>query len=185
MADRSYAAAVTLGLAGAGLAAVAASREWASTSADSAGIQVEAAVTGADSQPLVPALALVALAAWGAVLVMRGRARRVVAGIGLLAAAGAALSAVLALSVVQDDAVEAAISRGATGDTFDTALSAWYFLTVLGAVLAAAAFVVAVLRSPRWPEMGAKYDAPTGRPAAPASEEDMWRALDEGRDPTS
>lgn len=185
MAERSYATSLTVGLGGAALAAVAATRVWASTRADSAGIEVEAAVTGADSQPLVPALALVALAAWGAVLVMRGRARRAIAGIGVLASAGAALGAVLAFSAVQDDAVDAAISRGATGDTFDTALSVWYHLTVLGAALTAVAFVVAVARSPRWPEMGAKYDAPTARPAAPTTEEDMWRALDEGRDPTS
>ena len=73
--DRSYGPTVLLGLAGAGLAAVAGARTWATTEADAAGIRVEAAVSGAESQPLVVALALVALAAWGVVLVMRGRLR--------------------------------------------------------------------------------------------------------------
>ncbi len=182
--DRSYGPAVLLGLAGAGLAAVAGTRTWATTRADAAGIKVDASVTGAESQPLVAALALVALAAWGVVLVMRGRLRRVVAAVGLLAAAGVLLNVVLAFGAVQDDALEAAVAQGATGDAFRTALSGWYYLTGVGALLTAFAFAVAVVRAPRWPEMGARYDAPAGR-AVPAADEDMWRALDEGRDPTS
>lgn len=182
--DRTYGPTVLLGLAGAGLAAVAGARTWATTEADAAGIRVEAAVSGAESQPLVVALALVALAAWGVVLVMRGRLRRLVAAVGLLASAGALLNVVLGFDAVQDDALEAAVARGATGDTFDTALTAWYYLAGLGALLALAAFAVAVVRAPGWPAMGAKYDAPAGR-AVPPGDEDMWRALDEGRDPTS
>lgn len=182
--DRTYGPIVLAGLTGAGLAAVAGSREWASTRGDAAGIKVEASVTGAESQPLVAAAALVALAAWGVVLVMRGRLRRLVAVVGLLASVGALLSVVLGYGAAQDDSVAAAVARGATGDTFDTSLSAWYFLAGLGALLATAAFAVAVVRVPSWPTMGSKYDAPSGRPA-PATDEDMWRALDEGRDPTS
>jgi hypothetical protein len=37
--------------------------------------------------------------------------------------------------------------------------------------------------------MGTRYDAPAARAAqeeaAPVSEQDMWRALDDGRDPTA
>jgi uncharacterized membrane protein (TIGR02234 family) len=182
--DRSYGPTVLLGLAGAGLAAVAGARTWATTSADAPGIKVEASVSGAESQPLVAALALVALAAWGVILVMRGRLRRVVAVVGLLASAGVLLDVVLAFGAVQDDALEAAVAQGATGDVFSTSLTAWYYLTAVGALLATAAFAVAVARAPGWPAMGAKYDAPAGR-ATPAADEDMWRALDEGRDPTS
>jgi hypothetical protein len=182
--DRSYGPTVLAGLAGAGLTAVAGSRVWATTEGDAAGITVEASVTGAESQPLVAAAALVALAAWGVVLVMRGRLRRPVAVVGLLASVGALLSVVLGYSAAQDDAVAAAVARGASGDSFETTLSAWYYLSALGALAATAAFVVAVARAPRWPTMGSKYDAPAARPA-PASDEDMWRALDEGRDPTS
>jgi uncharacterized membrane protein (TIGR02234 family) len=175
---------VVAGLVGAGLAAVAGSREWATTMGDAAGIKVEASVTGAESQPLVAAAALVALASWGVVLVMRGRVRRVVAVVGLVASVGALLSVVLGFGAVQDDAVAAAVARGATGESFETSLSAWYYLAGLGSVLTAAAFAVAVARAPRWPAMGTKYDAPSARPA-PSTDEDMWRALDEGRDPTS
>jgi len=182
--DRSYGPTVLAGLLGAGLTAVAGSRDWATTQGDAAGIKVEASVTGAESQPLVAAAALVALAAWGVVLVMRGRLRRLVAVVGLVASVGALLSVVLGYSAAQDDAVAAAVARGASGDSFETTLSAWYFLSALGALVATVAFAVAVARAPRWPTMGSKYDAPAARPA-PASDEDMWRALDEGRDPTS
>jgi len=182
--DRGYVPTVLVGLAGAALAAVAGARNWATTQGDAAGIKVEASVTGAESQPLVAALALVALASWGVVLVSRGLVRRAVAVVGLVASLGALASVALGLSAVEQDAVDAAVARGATGDTFATSFSAWYYLAGLGALLAAAAFAVAVVRAPRWPAMGNKYDAPSARPA-PATDEDMWRALDEGRDPTS
>ena len=179
-----YGPAVLLGLAGAGLAAVAGSRDWATSRGDAAGIRVEASVSGSESQPLVAALALVALASWG-VLLARGWVRRVLAVVGLLASAGALVAVVLGFSAAQDDAVAAAMAQGATGDTFVTSLSAWYYLAGVGALLSAAAFGVAAVRSPRWPAMGSKYDAPATRAERPPADEDMWRALDEGRDPTS
>ncbi len=182
--DRSYGPTVLVGLAGAALTAVAGAREWATTRGDAAGMKVDASVSGAESQPLVAALALVALAAWGVVLVIRGRLRRLVAAIGLAASVGALVAVVLGFSAAQDDSVEAAVARGATSDTFQTSLSAWYYFAGVGALLAVIAFAVAVVRAPRWPAMGSKYDAPAQR-ATPATDEDMWRALDEGRDPTS
>lgn len=182
--DRAYGPAVLAGLAGAGLAAVAGARDWATGTADAAGVPVEATVTGAQAEPLVSALALVALASWGVVLVMRGRLRRLVAAVGLLASAGSLAAVVAGFSAAQQAAEEAATARGATGDVFATSLTAWYYLAGVGAVLTAGAFVVAVIRAPGWPAMGARYDAPAARAEQPA-EEDMWRALDEGRDPTS
>jgi uncharacterized membrane protein (TIGR02234 family) len=182
--SRSYGPTVLVGLGGAGLAAVAAARDWATTAGDAAGMKVEASVTGAESQPLVPALALVALAAWGVVLVVRGPVRRLVASVGVLASTGALIDVVLAFAAVQDASVEAAMARGATRQALETGLTPWYHLTAVGALGAVLAFAVAVVRSPRWPAMGSRYDAPAARGPA-ATEEDMWRALDEGRDPTS
>ena len=183
--DRGFAPAVAVGLAGAALAAVAGARTWASAEGDAAGLRVEAAVTGAESQPLVSALALVALAAWGVLLVTRGRARRVVALVGLAAALGAFVAVLLAFGDVQDDALAAVMDRGATGDVFATSLSPWYYLSAVGTLLAVAGLAVAVVRAPRWPAMGSRYDAPTARPTSSDAEEDMWRALDAGEDPTS
>jgi uncharacterized membrane protein (TIGR02234 family) len=182
--DRSFGPVVLVGLASAGLGAVAATRVWATSRGSAAGLPVEASVTGAESQPLAAALALVALAAWGVVLVLRGATRRVVAVLGLVAAAAMLASVVLAFSTVQDDAVAAAVAQGASGDTFATGLTAWYWLTGVGGLLATLAFAGAVARAPRWPAMGSRYDAPAARREA-VTDEDMWRALDEGHDPTS
>jgi uncharacterized membrane protein (TIGR02234 family) len=183
--DRSFGPTVLLGLTGAVLAAVAGTRPWASASGDAAGIKVDAAVTGSQTAPLLATLALVALAAWGVVLVTRGRMRRVIAGVGLLACAGALVVLVDAFDGAQEDAVEAVADRGATGDVLTASLSAWYFAAGAGVVVTMLAFGVALVRSPRWPAMGSRYEAPAARAATPADEEDIWRALDEGRDPTS
>lgn len=132
-------------LVGAGLAAIAA------VSADS------------DAAPLSLALALVSLAAWGAVLVLRRIGRRIVSVLGVLAAATAGISGI----------VEA---PGAVGG----------WLPVLAsAVLFAVAFVLA----PQWPEMSARYDAgggaaDEGRDRARAVPTDPWKAIDQGHDPT-
>lgn len=182
--DRWFGPAVLVGLSGAALAAVAGSREWATSVGDAAGLRVEASVSGADSQPLVASLALVALASWGVLLVVRGRLRRVVAAVGLAAAVGSLVSVAAGFDGVQRDALDAAVARGATGDTFATTLTGWYYAAGVGALLAAGGLAVAVLRAPGWPAMGSRYDAPAARASAP-TDEDMWRALDEGHDPTS
>ena len=47
--------------------------------------------------------------------------------------------------------------------------------------------------APEWPEMGTRYDAPGSAvpaPATPAEPDertglDLWKAMDEGRDPTA
>lgn len=196
MADRararSFGPTVLAGLAGAGLAAVAGSREWATARGDAAGIPVEAAVTGAETQPVAAAVALVALAAWGVVLVLRGRVRRLVALLGAAASAGALAAVVAGFRTAPADALEAVQARGATGDVLAASLTGWYAAAGVGALLALAAFAVAVREAPRWPAMGSRYDAPAARreqereqATRPATTEDMWRAIDEGRDPTS
>lgn len=183
--DRTFGPTVLVGLAGSALAAVAATRPWATAAGDAAGIKVDAVATGSDAAPLAAALALVALAGWGVLLVVRGRVRRVVAVIGALAALGALASVVDAFDGAQNQALDALTGQGRTGDVAVASLTIWYYLAAVGALLAALAFVVAVLRAPRWPAMGSKYDAPSARSQAAVSEEDMWRALDDGRDPTS
>ena len=188
MRDRSFGPTVLVGLGGAVLAAVASGRDWATARGDAAGVEVSASVAGSDTAPLALALSLVALAAWGAVLVLRGRVRRIVAVVGALAAAGALAAVVDRFDGAQDDAGEAVTAAGATGDVLVTALSGWYWATGVGALLTLGALVVAVVRAPRWPAMGSRYDAPAARRQErqpDPSEQDLWRALDEGHDPTT
>lgn len=183
MRDRSYAPTVLAGLAGGALAAVAGTNDWARAGGDAAGVSVRAAATGSEAAPLVVALALVALASWGVVLVLRGRVRRVVAVVGGLAALGAVVATLTATGSARRVAVAAVVAKGATGDAHAD-LTAWPFAAVAGGLLCLAAFAVAVVRATGWPAMGSKYDAPTARTQQPASDQDLWRALDEGRDPT-
>ncbi|QNN53062.1 Trp biosynthesis-associated membrane protein [Nocardioides mesophilus] len=193
--DRSFGTTVLVGLGAGALAAVGASREWATSSGDAAGVAVNGSVTGSDAAPLVLALSLVALAAWGVVLVLRGRARQVGAVIGVLAAAGALVALVDAFDAAPDAAVTAATAQGATSDVLAGSLTAWYWTTGVALVLTLVTLGVAVLRARTWPSMGSRYDAPGSRPAAgaaagsgPAAEPDereLWRAIDEGRDPTA
>lgn len=192
----SFGPTVLVGLAGGALTAVAAARSWAGATGSAAGVDVAASVKGSATAPLAIALALVALASWGTVLVLRGRARRVVAVIGAAASAGVLATVLSAFGRAQDDAVEAVVARGATGDTASS-LTGWYFACGIGAGLTLLAFAVAVAAAPRWPAMGSRYDAPATRPTdgagadvaggatEPATEQDMWRALDDGRDPTA
>jgi uncharacterized membrane protein (TIGR02234 family) len=188
MADRpdrrrrtSFAPTVIVGLAAAGLATVAATQTWATATTRASGVRTVAA-EGTDVAPAVLPLALVALAAWGTVLVLRRRGRRVVAVLGLLASCGAAGSAV-ALAHTSAD-----VAARVLGDASDASLhtTAWPFVTVGAALVAAGAFVVAFLRAPQWPEMSARYDAPGDRPrtAGPMTDTDLWKALDAGDDPT-
>lgn len=182
---RSFGPTVLVGLAATVFTAVAATRSWATATGDASGIRVDAGATGAEAAPTTAALALVALAAWGAILVLRGQVRRIVAVVGLLAVAGALVGLVDAFDGAQNEALDALAGLGRTGDVAQATLTGWYWATGVGALLAAAAFGVAVSRSPGWPAMGSRYDAPSARADGPAAEEDMWRAIDDGRDPTS
>jgi hypothetical protein len=85
------------------------------------------------------------------------------------------------------DAVSAVVAKGATDDASSASLTGWFVLCAVTAGLTLAAFVVAVVAAPRWPAMGSRYDAPAASPDAEAlrTEQDMWRTLDDGRDPTA
>ncbi len=178
---------VVLGLAGAGLATVSSAQVWASASATEPALRTVEA-RGGEVAPIALPLALVALASWGAVLVLRRRGRRVVAVIGLLAALGVAAAVV----VRAHEAADVAVSLLTTSaDTVSSDETAWPWLAVGGAVLSALMSLVALREAGRWPEMSARYDAPTGEsagataPAEEASNAELWKALDEGRDPTA
>jgi uncharacterized membrane protein (TIGR02234 family) len=186
---------VLLGLVGGGLTAIAGGRAAVAAQGKGATAVSSGFVPYDAHQPLVSALGLVVLACWGVVLVTRGRVRRAVAALGTLASAGAVASAVTGWSQVADrlssELAQVGVPDAATTHT------AWWWCSLLAPVLALVAGVLAVRLAPSWPEMGTRYDAPTGgssAAAAPAatvdvepgerSSLDLWKALDEGRDPT-
>lgn len=191
---RTFGPVALLGLGAGALGAVAASNPWvvdaAATTGDPVpGIAVADPVAAAGEMPLALALSLVTLAVWGVVLVTRGRLRRAVAALGLLAAAGLVATIAVGLVTLQDRVAEAIREHGSASDVLATEFSAWFFAAVVAAVASLVAASLAVAWSPAWPEMGRRYDAPgSGSVEVPPEQRsnlDLWKSMDEGQDPTA
>lgn len=201
-ARRTFGPVVVLGLASAGLGAWAGTKPWvdgAGADAVTDGPSAAGAATSwaeVASSPLATALAFVVMACWGVLLVTRGRFRRGVAALSVLAGLGYAATVAWAPFTLPDHLVEQVRRRtGATLD--DTSLTGWFWLAAVAALLVIASTVLALRLVRTWPEMGSRYDAPTGArsggggdtgagPAGrPTENIDIWKALDEGRDPTA
>ncbi|HET8663705.1 MAG TPA: Trp biosynthesis-associated membrane protein [Nocardioides sp.] len=181
---RLFGPAVLLGLAGTGLSALAGGKPWASPDGGAAAVLADR--TGGHV-PLAAALGLAGLACWGVVLVTRGRARRLVAAMGAVVAVGLVATAVVGRGSALDSARRGTVDLGRTPTGAHT--TAWWWVALVAAVLALAASALAVRHARSWPEMGSRFDAPAG--AAPARRDpedmedvDLWRAIDQGRDPT-
>jgi len=181
---------VVLGtLAAGGLAFFTASRTWAHARVAAEGLPPDTVkVSGSDAQPIVTALALVAVTAALAVLASSPRLRRVV-GVFTVVIALVGIVVVVTGGSSVDDALTKAVkaSPAFTGsNTPTTHHTIWLALTVTAFVLLAALGVLTARFGPAWPTMGSRYDAPRVRaaPMAPQTDADMWKALDEGRDPT-
>ncbi|HVK30633.1 MAG TPA: Trp biosynthesis-associated membrane protein [Nocardioides sp.] len=196
-ARRTFGPTVLLGLAGSGFAAIAGHKEMLTlpeATLTAAGGLARSVQDRSVEFPLAGALALVALAAWGVLLVTRGFVRRVVAGLALVASAGIGLVVVIG-GFVQDDSAtgDLAIRLGLNASAVDVERTPWLWITLLSALVGLLAAGAAVRLVPDWPEMGSRYDAPTAAsdtPAPPAGEPsersnlDLWKSLDEGSDPT-
>src|SRR3954447_6039775 len=157
----SFGPTVLLGVGGAALATVGATQPWAEATIRSPGVRTVTA-SGTDVAPAVLALALVALACWGTVLVLRRRGRRVVAVLGALAAGAAAVTSLASAGNGPEVA-----SRLIGGGAGSTSTSPWPYVTAVACLVAATAFVVACLHAGSWPEMSSRYDAPGSNPERP------------------
>jgi Tryptophan-associated transmembrane protein (Trp_oprn_chp) len=188
---RTFFPVVAAGVAGSGLAAYVSTRQWATPTAtgESAASTVLLRFDEVGGQvPLATALALVGLAAWGVLLVTRGRVRWAVALLNLLAALGTLAAAISAWwqlpAQFRDDIAESGLDVG-----LDVAWSAWFPVGLVCVLLWTVASGLALRWARSWPEMASKYDAPTAdaAPVPPTEQqpEDLWKALDEGRDPTA
>lgn len=188
-ARRTFGPVVLLGLASGALAAVAGTKAWvdlSSTSSSSSGAMSSTLeLTAPGEMPLAAALSLVLLACWGVVLVTRGRVRRAVAGLGAVTALGLLATTITAAFTLPDSFRES--MEAALGDiSIDASFTAWYAAALVGAVGSVVATLAAVRFTPSWPEMGTRYDSPTGEvaPKEPEGNIEIWKALDEGDDPT-
>lgn len=154
--------------------------------------------TGTDAAraefPLAGALALVAIACWGVLLVTRGRVRRAVAALAALAAGGTfavlVVGGFLQRSNARTDMADQ-LGVSAIADQLPVTWTPWFWVALVASVVSVVAAVSAVLYAADWPEMGTKYDAPTshdtldtGAPAEERTNLDLWKSMDEGDDPT-
>ncbi|WP_110205960.1 Trp biosynthesis-associated membrane protein [Nocardioides daejeonensis] len=186
---------VLLGLGTGALCAVAGTKDWVVP--DLARESNPAGSTLWDSwvvdAPLAGALALVLLACWGVVLVTRGRARRLVALLALVAAIGLMVTTIWT-GVQGPDLLRENLSdpgaQAVLGDrSADPSYTGWFWTAVVASPLAVIASALGVRLAPQWPEMGSRYDAPSSAPGAgsavPEDNLDIWKAIDEGEDPTA
>ncbi len=186
---KTFGPVLLLGVGAGILSAVASSRTWIEyADPDPQVLDPVVATGGAGQVPLATALSLVVLACWGVVLVTRRVVRRVVAVLGLLAAVGVAAVVVWAWFTLPDQQPEpAALASGI--DSGDLSWTPWFWAAAAAAVLSVVATALAVRWVRHWPEMGSRYDAPGAAPADDPPPEDasnleLWKAMDEGRDPT-
>lgn len=156
--------------AGAGLVLLAATRGWQDVLVHQPA-PLPAKTThrsGAEIAPWLPALGVVALAGAGALFATRSALRLAVGVLLALAGAGITVAALVALG--------------------DGVRLVWPLLCALGGLAVLAAGLVTVREGRSWPAMGARYDrpaAPRTRPDRPASQAELWDALDRGEDPTT
>ncbi|GIF11967.1 Trp biosynthesis-associated membrane protein [Actinoplanes teichomyceticus] len=185
MSRRTHLAAILACLAGSGLTLYAVTRTWSLAVEHRTGLSdLSTARTGADQQPWLVGLAVVALAGTGALLATRGVARRLLGGLLALAGAGVVAGAILARS---------GLDAGSAG----AGAALWPAACVLGGVAIAAGGMLAARHGHRWAAMSARYErapaarpasAPAARPASavePADNRAAWDALDRGDDPTA
>lgn len=159
---------------------------------------VVATASGAETEPVLVPWALLALAAVAGVLATSGWGRRAVGAVVALAGLVALWRGLAGLATPPPEALPAPARRPGTPSVIDAAV-AWPLLAALGGLLLAGAGALTVWRGKGMPRLGARYDAPgtpgtarveEGGAASPprrAADEDqqLWDALDEGRDPTA
>ena len=188
--SRLYGPSVLSSLAFGGIAFFAASRTWAHATVTADGVpSAPINVSGADAVGLVPALALVVVTAALAVLAASARIRR---GVGVLMVVVSVIAIVVIIRAggAIDDAVTSAVHDSPAfigGNTPETVShGVWRWIALIAFL--GAAFVGGVIArfGSHWPTMGRKYDAPAAHTPTDSVEDDgdIWKALDEGRDPT-
>ena len=151
----------------AGLVLLAASRPRATVEGQGGSL------SGALDTPGAAALALVALAGAGALLLVRGWARTVIATLLVVVAAGV----VTTMATMPSDYGWVSFT-----DPPAVSRSAWAWVGMGAGLLLGIAAAVAALRARRWPQPRRRYES--SGPSRPPGGADPWEALDRGEDPT-
>jgi MFS family permease len=180
---RTFGPAVLVGVVAGIVVAMAGSEPWFVPEGEAGGDEAGLLVAYTYTQDVgvvtaASALALAWLACWGVLLVTRGRVRRPVAVLGTLTATGSVITVIASYFTMPDD-VRAQFEELSIAPP-DVKTTGWFWIGAVASVLGLVAWVVAVRWVRAWPEMGRRYDTPADSPP-----EDLWKALDQGHDPTS
>jgi uncharacterized membrane protein (TIGR02234 family) len=188
-----FALALALDVVGAGVALLLSLQSWQTVTTARAGRTADVLdVSGRTVDGASTAFALVALAGVVAVLATRRVLRRAVGVLVALAGAGLVWRAALAFSPVSAARARALVrSKHETVSTSGVVPhvdvhSVWPVLSLVCGLLVLASGVLIAWRGDRWQVMSARYEA---TPAAASDDQakaaaTLWRALDEGDDPT-
>lgn len=176
-----------LGLLAAGaLGLFAVTRAWASATVRTPGLPTDqVAVSGVDAEPILAGLAVVIVAAALGIVAAGGWLRQL---IGLLIAAVAGFAALRALTLNPGGAAlhralqDSPAYIGGANPPVDGA--AWPWLAGLAFGIASVLGVVVAVRGRAWPRMSARYERAALPKAEPSDDADLWRAQDQGQDPT-
>lgn len=170
------------------VALFAVTRAWASATVSTPGLPTDqVSASGVDAAPILAGLAVVIVAAALGVVAAGGWLRQV---IGLLIAALAGFAALRALTLNADGAAlrralqDSPAYIGGVNDELAVNGAAWPWVAALAFAIACAFGVIVTVRGRTWPRMSARYERETPPAAEPAGEADLWRAQDEGQDPT-
>lgn len=185
---RLYVPVVLMLLVTGGLAFFAASRTWIEATVRAKGLPPDMiTVSGTAAQPMVPALALVVVTGALAVLAASMRVRWVVGVLVVVVGIGAAILVATsgsALDEALDDAVRVSTAFTGSNAPAGRLVVVWPVLAGVSFALAAGLGLVVIRNAGTWPTMGSRYESPAGQAKEARTEDDLWSALDEGRDPT-
>jgi uncharacterized membrane protein (TIGR02234 family) len=178
---------VVIGLLAAGAVALfAVTRVWASATINTPGLPTDqVSVSGTDAAPILAGLAVVIVAGGLAIVAAGGWFRQFV---GLLIAAMAGFAALRALTLNASGAPLGRALRESPaylgGVRPDVAVGPWPWLAALAFALACVLGFVVVVRGRRWARMSSRYER-DAQPVDATEEADIWRAQDQGQDPTA
>ena len=171
-------------LAGGLLGVVAAAQPWWRATGDGVAVTFSGSEATAG---LSHALAIVVLAGWVLILVLRAPGRRFLGALLTLAGAGMLVTGVWRPRP-SSEAVLSQVREVSLIDQFALGATAWPWLYASAGLLVAGAAVLVLLTASRWARSVDRFER-TGPGAATLSPDadpaDVWRAMDAGVDPTS
>ncbi len=189
-----YRLALLLVAVGAGLLLVGFGRTWVTATSAQPGLpRIVVALSGLDLVPLGAALPLVGLAGIAGLVATRGRWRRAVGALLVVAGSAGLVLATRAGFTLGDPMGEGAtVDRlvgerlGVTVSGVPVATTSWWLPAALGGLLLALGGLLALLHGSRWPVLGRRYEREgTAATVAPDRAESAWELLDRGVDPTA